>query len=133
MAMRKVFGTGEALPTPVTTVRVLLFVIAGLMLLLSGGLLAAGPLDVAAVSALLYLALPGVLAFVLARNIARGGRSRFWLIIALAVVLLLQVLANILAQPIQAMALLILPILTLVFVLLGPSRDHFTNPPQVRA
>lgn len=113
------------LPSSVKTVRVVLFIAAGLtVFIVVGSLLVVGAAP-RFVGNLIWYAWPGVLGFFVAWKIGRPSRVKFWLIIVIAAVYLLESLAALGHGSPRGITTLIIPILLLVFVLQKPSRTYF--------
>lgn len=113
------------LPTPVKTVRVLLFVVAGFTLLLIVGALLAFGYTAELLGALAWDSWPGVVGFIVALKIKKPSRVKFWLIIVVAAFDILNALSWLGEGDPRGFTTMILPILILVFVLRRSSRQYF--------
>lgn len=122
------------MPTAVRTVRITLFVLAAFTVLVVIGALLILPVTAATVGALLWTALPGILALVLAVRIPRGGtRRQFWLVVAVAVLTLLAALASLGNGEPRGFTQLVLPIVLLVAVTRPAARRWFSTDATDRA
>lgn len=116
------------LPSPVKVVRVVLFVAAGLtVLVVIAALLVAGAAP-RFVGSLIWYAWPGIVGFFVAWKIRRPSRVKFWLIIVIAAVYVLESLAEMGQGSPRGVTTLIIPILLLIFVLQKASRTYFHRP-----
>ncbi|GLU50521.1 hypothetical protein Nans01_48720 [Nocardiopsis ansamitocini] len=104
--------------------RILLFVYAGLTALTVVGGLLIFPLSAETFGALLYLALPGVLALLFGLRMPKGRAGLFWGIVVLQAFLILTGIGRLGNGEIQGLTSIILPILVLVLVLRRESREH---------
>lgn len=116
---------GTSLPTPVKRVRMLLFVTAAITAIVIVGALLVGGFSAEILGALAWIAWPGVLGFVLALKIQKPSRVKFWLIIVAAAALILNAFSLLGEGDPRGITTLILPVLTLVFVLKESSRRYF--------
>lgn len=114
-----------SLPSPVKVVRVVLFIAAGLTVLVVVAALLLSGASPRFVGSLIWYAWPGVLGFFVAWRIRRPSRVKFWLIIVIAVVYALEALAAMGQGSPRGVTTLIIPILLLVFVLQKASRTYF--------
>ena len=116
------------LPSSVKVVRVVLFIAAGLtVLIVTAALIVAGAAP-RFVGYLIWYAWPGVVGFFVALRIRRPSRVKFWLIIVIAAVYVLESLAAMGQGSPRGITTLIIPVLLLVFVLQKPSRAYFHRP-----
>lgn len=82
-------------------------------------------MSAANIGALVWISWPGALGFVLAVQVKRPSRVRFWLIIVVAAVLAFGSLSELGQGDPGGVLALVLPLVILVFVLRRPSRDYF--------
>ncbi|GAA3730854.1 hypothetical protein HDA32_005593 [Spinactinospora alkalitolerans] len=115
------------LPPDVKVVRVLLFVLAGLSAVgVVAALVLAGAVTDALIGALLWAVFPGVLSLVFGLRLPKGGRVLFWSIVVLQALNLFLAVGN-LSEGVQGFTQMLIPVLTLVFVLRAPSRRFFAE------
>lgn len=124
-------GANADLPASVTTVRVVLFVAAGFTVLVVVAALLVVGAEPRFVGNLIWYAWPGVVGFFVAWKIGRPSRVKFWLIIVIAAVYLLESLAALGRGDPRGITTLIIPVLLLVFVLRKASRAYFHHPHSV--
>lgn len=113
------------LPASVRTVRVLMFITAGLTLVIIVTGLALYGVSPEVVGFLVWSSWPGVLEFVLALLIRRPSRVKFWLIVVAAAFSILSSLAALGEGDPRGFTSQILPIVILVFLLRRSSRAYF--------
>lgn len=114
----------STLPGPVKSARVVLYLGAFFSALVAVGVLLTGP-DGATVGRMVWAVWPGVVAFLVAVHLERGGRWRYTLSLVVAGFWLLGALGTIGRGEARGFGQLILPVLLLVFVLRPESRDFF--------
>lgn len=115
------------MPNPLRGVRVLLFLFGAVSALVLVGGLMATDVDGRVVGRLLWVALPGIVATVLALRLPRGGRGVFWTTIGLQVFSLLQTLGNLGAGQPQGLFQMVLPAVLLILVTRPASRSYLTR------
>ncbi|TQN32817.1 hypothetical protein FHX37_2801 [Haloactinospora alba] len=115
------------MPSPLRGARVLLFLFGALSALVFVGGLMAADVDGRVVGRLLWVALPGVVATVLALRLPRGGRGVFWTTVGLQVFSLLQALGNLGAGQPQGLLQMVLPTVVLVLVTRPASRSYLVR------
>ncbi|MFC7328116.1 hypothetical protein [Marinactinospora rubrisoli] len=116
------------LPGSLKTVRVLLFVTAGLTAISVVGALFVYEINAVMLGRLTWAALPGVLSLIFALRLPKGRRVLYWSILVLQVLTMLIALGNLGNGSPQGFSQLLLPILTLVFLTQRASRTHFRAP-----
>ncbi|GAA3752983.1 hypothetical protein HDA32_005565 [Spinactinospora alkalitolerans] len=113
------------LPTDLKVVRILLFVLAGLSAVgVVAALVLVEAVTDAVVGALLWAVFPGVLSLIFGLRLPRGGPVLFWSIAVLQALNLFLAVGN-LSEGVQGITQMLIPILTLVFLLRAPSRRFF--------
>lgn len=116
-----------SLPNSVKVVQVLLYVAAGLTLLvIAGGLLTAG-MSAPVFGALIWASWPGVLGLIVAVKIKRPSRLKFWLIVIASAVFVFGSLSELGTGDARGVITLVLPLLTFGAVLQHPSRHYFLS------
>lgn len=115
------------MPNQVKTVRVLMFVVAGLTLLMTLAFLVTVGVTAAAIGAAVWFALPGVISFVLALRIPRGGTALRRGIIALEVFYVLLALSAIGQGDPRGVVNLVLPAVILVLLFRADAKNHFAG------
>jgi hypothetical protein len=111
------------LPQHLKSLRIVLFVGAGLYAIGAVAGMAIGGLDGSALAYVLWVTWPGIAYLVFALRLPLGGRPLFWSIVALQALLGLMALANLLTGTIAGIFQLIIPALSLAFVLRRPARE----------
>ena len=119
----------SSLPAQVKTVRVLLYIAAGFTVLLIIGSLVGFGVTAELVGALVWNSWPGVVGFVVALKIRNPSRLKFWLIIVVAVMYVINSLGQLGTGDARGITTLILPVLILAFVLQRASRKYFFQRP----
>lgn len=115
----------SSLPGPVKAVRVVLYIAAAFTaLLVVAGIVAFG-LTPELAGALVWESWEGVVAFIVALNLKKPSRVKFWLIIVIAAFYIVGAVASLGGGDPRGITGLILPILLLVFVLRRESRRYF--------
>ncbi|WP_344971883.1 hypothetical protein [Salinactinospora qingdaonensis] len=112
--------------------RVLLFVAAGFYGLSVIVGFVVGGFNGAVTAYLLWVCWPGIFALAFGLRLRNGGRILFWAIVALQAVRIVMSLVVLGSGDTSGLTQLILPILTLVFVLRRESRDFFKRPRDQR-
>ena len=115
------------LPRSLRITRVLLYTFAGITLLAVVAALFWADLNAETLGALTWVALPGLLALVCALRLRSGGRSLFWIVLALQLLIIVQALGNLGAADPRGVTQLLFPVAILVCVLLRPSRQHLLD------
>lgn len=115
------------MPDSVRTLRVLLYVWAGVTLLVTIGFLASQAVDGERVGQLVWAIWPGVAAYFVARGIRHGGRNRFRWTIVIAAFGILGALGAIGAGEPRGVTQLILPVAVLIAVLRPSARAFFRD------
>ncbi|GAA4365936.1 hypothetical protein GCM10023088_11860 [Actinomadura verrucosospora] len=113
------------MPNQVRTVRVLMFVAAGLTLVMTLAFFAAVGVTAAAIGAALWFALPGVLSLLLALRVPNGGTGLRRGIIALEIFYILLSLARVGEGDPRGVLNLILPIVILVLLFRPEAKAYF--------
>ncbi|MEV3927154.1 hypothetical protein [Actinomadura coerulea] len=113
------------MPNQVKTVRVLMFVAAGLTLVMTLAFFAAVGVTAAAIGAALWFALPGALSLLLALRVPNGGTGLRRGIIALEVFYILLSLARLGQGDPRGVLNLVLPIVILVLLFRPEAKAYF--------
>ncbi|MES9603938.1 hypothetical protein [Actinomadura sp. NPDC000929] len=113
------------MPNQVRTVRVLMFVAAGLTLVMTLAFFAAVGVTAAAIGAALWFALPGVLSLMLALRVPNGGTGLRRGIIALEIFYILLSLARVGEGDPRGVLNLVLPIVILVLLFRPEAKAYF--------
>lgn len=113
------------MPNQVRTVRVLMFVAAGLTLVMTLAFFAAVGVTAAAIGAALWFALPGVLSLLLALRVPNGGTGLRRGIIALEIFYILLSLARVGEGDPRGVLNLVLPIVILVLLFRPEAKAYF--------
>jgi hypothetical protein len=119
--------TQRALPDSVRTLRVLLYVWAGLTLLITVGFLISQAVTAETLGAFIWTIWPGVAAVFIARGIRNGGRKRFWWTVVAGAFGILGALAAIGEGDPRGVTELILPVAVLITVT-RPTARAFIQP-----
>jgi hypothetical protein len=113
------------LPAPLRPVRVLLYAGAALTALVVLGALLAGGLGGANLGRAVWVAWPGVAAFVLARRLHRGRRFEFWGVVVVCAFWTLGALATLGGGQLRGLTQLLIPVAVLALLLRRQGRDSF--------
>jgi hypothetical protein len=116
------------MPKSVKAARVLMFVVAGITLMMTVGFLGTVGVTSTALGYAVWGAWPGAASLALALRITSGGTWALRAIIALQVVYLLLSLARLGAGDPRGLVNLAFPIAILVLVTRKAARDHFRTP-----
>lgn len=115
----------QSLPTDLKTVRVLLFIFAGLSLVgAAGTLISWGSSLTMVVATFVLLGIPGAIAFLFGALLPRGGPVMFWLLIVMCAFWVLAALSNV-SSGLSWIIQILWPGLVLYFLLRRRSKDFF--------
>lgn len=115
----------SGMPGTVKAVRVLLFVVAGVTILVAAGAFAYAGGGAYAAGRATWVLLPGIASLVLALLIRRRGRVLFWCLVALQVLYVLLAFGALGRGDPRGVTNLLFPIAILVLLLLPVSRAYF--------
>jgi hypothetical protein len=115
----------DAVPVQVKAVRILLLVVAGFTVLTLIGFLTSQQVTASAAGVAVWASLPGAAALVVALRLPRGGRVRFWVVVAIAALLVLGGLGALGRGDPRGLTNLVLPGVILFLITRRPARDFF--------
>jgi hypothetical protein len=123
------FGGGGAapMPTPVKTVRVLLYILAGFTVLLVVSALVYAGVTAELLGYLTWFSWPGIAGFVVALRLGRPGPVKFWLVVVISAVDIINALSRLGGGDPRGITSLVLPVLILVFLVRRSSRTYFLH------
>ncbi|HEY3685224.1 MAG TPA: hypothetical protein VGL93_19495 [Streptosporangiaceae bacterium] len=119
--------TEVSMPTPVKTVRVLLYILAGFTVLLVVSALVYAGVTAELLGYLTWFAWPGIVGFVVALRLGHPGRVKFWLLVVVSAIDIVNSVSELGGGDPRGITSLILPVLILVFLLRRPSRTYFLH------